>query len=122
MRPSFMKNNHIYRHYYILTYPTYMMVLECFSCLRFWRLPPPPPAKVILSSLINHYVMALYNTSLSSKRLKVLRQLKSNLGKLIQRKCTISSFTGVSSPVLTHTYPQYNYYKNSQTPPPPFLQ
>lgn len=48
--------------------------------------------------------MALYKILLSSKWLKVLRQLKNNQGKLIKRKCIISSFPGVSGPVLIHTH------------------
>lgn len=45
-----MKDNHIYRHYCILTCPTSIMVLEFSGC----------PEKVTLSPSMNHFIMALY--------------------------------------------------------------
>lgn len=56
MKSSFMKDNHIHRHYYILNCVTYIMVLECFNA-----------EKIILSPSMNHYIMALYKILLSGK-------------------------------------------------------
>jgi len=62
VRPNFMNDNHTHRHYYILTCPAYIMVLECFKLPKILN-----AEKNILRPLMNHYVMVLYKILLSSK-------------------------------------------------------
>ena len=59
-----MEYIHIYRHYcYILTCPTYIMVRECFNCMRLQM----PRKKIIFIPLVIHYIMALYKILFSGK-------------------------------------------------------
>lgn len=53
---------------------------------------------------MNHHIMVLYKTLLSSKLLKVLRQLKSKQGKF---KENVLSFIAVSGIVFSYIFPEY---------------